>query len=74
MGTVVAVDAGARSLTVEARHAEPWMESARANYSVGNLKFLREVKAGDQILGHVFEGETELRRVEIVAIAAPRQH
>jgi hypothetical protein len=39
-------------------------------YAVDNLKVLREVRAGDQIMGKVFEGEKTLHHVEIVAVAA----
>jgi hypothetical protein len=69
-GTVVAVDANAHSLTVQARRLEAWMGAITSMYGVDNPKVLREVRAGDQIMGKVFEGETALRHVEIVAVAA----
>jgi len=37
---------------------------------VDNEKLLRQVKAGDQIMGKVYDGETALIKVEIVAVAA----
>jgi Cu/Ag efflux protein CusF len=70
-GTVRAVDPASRSLTVHARRMEEWMETIEASYSVDNMKLLREVKAGDQIMGQIFEGEMALHHVEIVAVAAP---
>jgi hypothetical protein len=70
IGTVVLVDAIARSLTVQARHLEAWMGAITTIYSVDNPKLLREVKVGDQIMGKVYDGETALRHVEIVAVAA----
>ncbi len=39
-------------------------------YTVDNQKVMREVKAGDQIMGKVFDGEVILRHVEIVAVSA----
>jgi Cu/Ag efflux protein CusF len=69
-GTVVAVDAEALNLTVQARRLEDWMGSITKTWHVDNTKVLREVKPGDQIMGKIFDGETALRNVEIVAISA----
>jgi Cu/Ag efflux protein CusF len=70
-GKVVAVDTIAHSITVQARRMEAWMGAITAIYRVDNLKLLREVKAGDQIMGKVYDGETALSHVQIVAVAAP---
>ena len=70
-GTVIAVDQIAQSLTVQARRLETWMEGVKGTYHVDNVKVLREVKAGDQIMGKLFEGETALHHVQIVAISVP---
>jgi len=64
------VDAIAYSLTVKARRLEAWMGAITTIYRVDNQKLLREVKVGDQIMGKVYEGETALHHVEIVAVAA----
>jgi len=68
-GTVVAVDAIAQSLTVQARRLEAWMGAITSIYGVDSPKLLREVKVGDQIMGKVYDGETALHHVEIVAVA-----
>ena len=39
-------------------------------WSVDNPKVLREVKPGDQIMAKLFENETALHNIEIVAISA----
>jgi Cu/Ag efflux protein CusF len=70
-GMVVAVDVEACRLTVQARRLEVWMGAITSIYAVDNPKLMREVKAGDQIMGKVYEGETALHHVEIVAVAAP---
>jgi hypothetical protein len=69
-GKVLAVDAIAHSLTVQARRMEVWMGAITTTWRVDNLKVLRQVRAGDQIMGKVYDGETALRHVEIVAVAA----
>jgi Cu/Ag efflux protein CusF len=69
-GTVVAVDSAAGSLTVQARRLEAWMGAITSIYAVNNEKLLRRVRAGDQIMGKVFDGEAILRQVEIVAVSA----
>lgn len=69
-GTVVAVDAVELKLTVQARRLEAWMGAITTIYAVDNQKVMREVRAGDQIMGKVFDGETILRHVEIVAVSA----
>jgi len=69
-GTVVAVDATSRSLTVQARRLEAWMSGITGVWSVDNPKVLREVKPGDQIMAKLFENETALHNIEIVAISA----
>jgi hypothetical protein len=69
-GTVVAVDAAECQLTVQARRLETWMGAITSIYAVDNQKVLREVRAGDQIMGKVFDGEAILRHVEIVAVSA----
>jgi hypothetical protein len=70
-GTVVTVDTVSRTLTVRALRLEAWMSAITSIYHVDNPKFLREVKAGDQIMAKVREGETALHHIEIVAVAAP---
>ncbi len=70
-GTVVGVDATSRSLTVRARRLEAWMSAIVTIYRVDNEKLMREVKAGYQIMGKVFDGETALRDVKIVAVTMP---
>jgi len=70
-GKVLAVDAIGHSLTVQARRVETWMGAITAIYKVDNQKLLRQVKAGDQIMGKVFDGETALHHVQIVAVAVP---
>ena len=69
-GKVLAVDAITHSLTVQARRVEAWMAAITTVYQVENAKVLREVKAGDQIIGKVYDGETALLHVQIVAVAA----
>jgi Cu/Ag efflux protein CusF len=69
-GTVIAVDAIARNLTVQARRLEAWMGAITSIYGVESQKLLRQVKAGDQIMGKVYDGETTLHHVEIVAVTA----
>lgn len=69
-GKVLAVDAITHRLTVEARCVEEWMGVITTIYRVDNGKILHQVKAGDQIMGKVYPGETALHHVEIVAVAA----
>ena len=69
-GMVVAVDAVDCKLTVQARRLESWMGAITSIYDVDNHKLMREVRAGDQIMGKVFDGEAILRHVEIVAVSA----
>jgi Cu/Ag efflux protein CusF len=69
-GTVLAIDTLACSLTVKARRLEAWMGAITTVYRTDNQKLLREVKVGDQIMAEVYDGETALHHVEIVAVAA----
>ncbi len=69
-GTVVAVDAPDGKLTVQARRLESWMGAITSIYAVDNQKLMHQVRAGDQIMGKVFDGEAILRHVEIVAVSA----
>jgi Cu/Ag efflux protein CusF len=68
-GTVVAVDTTSSSLTVQARRLEAWMSGITGVWRVDNPKVLRDVKPGDQIMAKLFENETALHNVEIVAIS-----
>lgn len=66
-GMVLAINRPAQCLTLQAKPTD-----VATTYRVENKKQFRRVKTGDQILGRVYEGETELRNVEIVGIAARR--
>ena len=69
-GTVVTVDTVSQTLTVRALRLEAWMAAITSIYQVDNPKLLREVKAGDQIMAKIKEGETALHHVEIVTLVA----
>ncbi len=66
-GKVEAVDEATKSLKVNGEKVEGWMEAMTMNYKVDDPAVLKKVKAGDQIMATVYDGDYSLHKVQIVA-------
>jgi Cu/Ag efflux protein CusF len=58
---------GARSLTVANEKIEGWMEAMTMMYVVDKPEVLKTIKAGDQIQATVYDGDSMLHDVKVVA-------
>ena len=65
-GKVVAVNAGANSVTVDGQKVEGWMDAMTMGYKVDDPAVLKNVKAGDQITATVFDGDMTLHKLQVV--------
>ncbi len=65
-GKVEAVNAGAKSLTVNHEAVAGWMDAMTMPYQVDKEDVLKRVKAGDQITAKVYEGDYTLYDVQVV--------
>jgi protein SCO1 len=64
-GKVEAVSAD--GITVNGEKVEGWMDAMTMKYKVDDKKVLKTVKPGDQITATVYEGDSELHKVQVVA-------
>ncbi len=65
-GKVEAVNANAKSLRVNGEKVEGWMEAMTMDYKVDDPAVLKKVKAGDQIMATVYDGDPVLHKVEVL--------
>jgi outer membrane protein, heavy metal efflux system len=66
-GEVEQVNASPKPLTVTNGPIEGWMGAMTMAYAVDNKDVLNRVKVGDQITAKVYEGDSTLYEVEVVA-------
>lgn len=64
-GSVEAVDAGNKTLTVKHQKVDGWMDAMTMAYSVHDPAVLQTVKAGDQIQANVYEDDYSLYDVKV---------
>jgi len=64
-GKVEAV--AADGLTVNGEKVEGWMDAMTMKYKVDDAKILKTVKPGDQITATVYDGDSSLHKVQVVA-------
>jgi Cu/Ag efflux protein CusF len=69
-GKVEAVDESAKSLKVNGEKVEGWMAAMTMDYKVDDPGVLKKVKAGDQIMATVYNGDLVLHKVEVMPKAA----
>jgi Cu/Ag efflux protein CusF len=62
-GTVEAVDADAKKLTVKNEKIEGWMDAMSMKYELDNPDVLKQLKAGDRIEATVYDGDYKLYKV-----------
>jgi Cu/Ag efflux protein CusF len=65
-GKVEAVDGSAKSLKVNGEKVEGWMDAMTMDYKVDDAEVLKKVKAGDQIMATVYEGDLVLHKVTVM--------
>ena len=65
-GKVEAVDATAKSLTVNHGKVEGWMDGMTMKYKVNNADVFDKVKAGDTIEATVYDGDYTLYKAHVV--------
>jgi len=64
-GKVEAVNESAKSLRVNGEKVEGWMEAMTMDYKVDDPAVLKKVKAGDQIMATVYDGDLVLHKIEV---------
>lgn len=69
-GKVEAVNENAKSLRVNGEKVEGWMEAMTMDYKVDDPAILKKVKAGDQVMATVYDGDPILHKVEVMPSAA----
>jgi hypothetical protein len=62
-----------KGLTVNGEKVEGWMDAMSMTYPVDKPDVLKKVKAGDQIMATVFQGDMTLHNVEVMAPEKPRK-
>ena len=65
-GKVEAVSESDKSLKVNGEKVEGWMAAMTMDYSVDDPAVLKKVKAGDQIMATVYDGDLTLHKVRIM--------
>jgi protein SCO1 len=65
-GKVEAVNAGAKSMTVNGEQVEGWMDAMTMGYKVDDPAILKNIKAGDRITATVYERDMTLHKVQVV--------
>jgi Cu/Ag efflux protein CusF len=65
-GKVEAVDESAKSLKVNGEKVEGWMGAMTMDYKVDDAAILKKVKAGDQIMATVYDGDFVLHKVMVM--------
>jgi Cu/Ag efflux protein CusF len=63
---VEAVKVSGKSLKVNGEKVEGWMDAMTMEYKVDDPKILKAVKAGDQIMATVYEGDMTLHKVMVM--------
>ena len=58
-GTVEKIDAARRKVSVNGEKVEGWMAAMTMNYKVDKDEVFKAIKAGDQIVAKVYEGDLE---------------
>ena len=69
-GKVEKVDAKAKTLTVNGENVEGWMSAMTMTYAVDKEDVLTKVKAGDQIVAKVYDGD--FKTLHDVKVAPPK--
>ena len=64
-GKVEAVNEAAKSLKVNGEKVEGWMDAMIMDYKVDDPAILKKLKAGDQIMATVYEGDMVLHKVMV---------
>ena len=67
-GKVEAVNAA--TIKVNGDKVEGWMEAMTMDYKVDDSAVLKKLKAGDQIMATVYEGDLVLHKVQVMPKAA----
>jgi Cu/Ag efflux protein CusF len=65
-GKVEAVDESAKSLKVNGEKVEGWMDAMTMSYKVDDGATLKKVKAGDQVMATVYDGDLVLHKVMVM--------
>lgn len=65
-GKVEAVNETAKSLKVNGEKVEGWMDAMTVDYKVEDPAILKKVKAGDQIMATVYEGDMVLHKIMVM--------
>jgi len=65
-GKVEAVDEGSKSLKVNGEKVEGWMDAMTMSYKVDDAAILKKVKAGDQIMATVYDGDMVLHKIMVM--------
>lgn len=65
-GKVEAVNEAAKTLKVNGDKVEGWMDAMTMDYKVEDPTVLKKLKAGDQIMATVYEGDMVLHKVEVM--------
>lgn len=63
---------GTKSMTVANEKIEGWMDAMTMMYVVDKPEVLKTIKPGDQIRATVYDGDTKLYDVKVVAPAAKK--
>src|ERR1700686_4547493 len=68
-GKVESVDESAKSLKVNGEEVKGWMEAMTMDYKVDDSAVLKKIKAGDQIMATVYDGDPTLHKVQVMSKA-----
>jgi protein SCO1 len=68
-GKVESVDESANSLKVNGEEVKGWMAAMTMDYKVDDSAILKKVKAGDQIMATVYDGDLTLHKVQVMSKA-----
>jgi Cu/Ag efflux protein CusF len=68
-GKVESVDESAKSLKVNGEEVKGWMAAMTMDYKVDDSAILKKVKAGDQIMATVYDGDLTLHKVQVMSEA-----
>ena len=65
-GKVEGVNESTKSLKVNGEKVEGWMDAMTMDYKVDDPAILKKLKAGDQIMATVYEGDMVLHKVMVM--------